>query len=144
MAARLRDKTVWSEPPRFPVQATGYTVTASSYPQLLARITEHCKGNEVETPSEADVQQWLCDNIAIKCKNADGSIYQNQYVDRKNWPLILRSMRLKAQPGDRGLGDIVARTVPKGAEFKAWFKKYLAIDCGCDQRQDWLNSHYPL
>jgi hypothetical protein len=142
--ARIANKTIWPEPPRYPIEFTGYTVKASNYNQLLSRIREHCEANEIPTPTESDVEQWLCDNFAVKCKNADGSIYQNQYVDRKNWPLILRPLRLKAQSGDRGLGDIVARTIPKGAEFKAWFKKYLAIDCGCDQRQDWLNAQYPL
>ena len=141
--ATLKDKTVWPEPPRYPVQATGYTVTASSYPQLLSRIAEHCKGNAVETPSEADVQQWLCDNLRVKCLDDDGKLYANQYVDRSNWPLILRPMRLLAQPGDKGLGDIVARTIPKGEDLKVWFKEH-GFNCGCTNRQNWLNVQYPI
>lgn len=144
VAARLRDKSYWPEPPRYPVQATGYTVTASSYPQLLSRIAEHCQGNAIETPSEADVQQFLCDNLAVKCVDENGKLYENQYADLRNWPLILRPMRLLAKDGDKGLGDIVARTIPKGDAFKKWFKEHFGFDCGCDQRTAWLNSHYPI
>jgi hypothetical protein len=144
MAAKLRDKTVWPEPPRYPVEATGFTVTASSYPQLLSRIAEHCKGNAIETPSEADVQQWLCDNLAVKCVDENGKLYENLYADRRNWPLVLRPMRLAAKTGDTGLGDIVARTIPKGDAFKVWFKENFGFDCGCDQRTDWLNRNFPL
>lgn len=142
--AKIRDKTIWPEPPRYTVEATGYTVKASHYSQLLSRIHEHCEANSIETPSEPAIEQWLCDNLAVKCVDENGKLYQNQYADRRNWPIILRPMRLKAQPGDKGLGDIVARNIPKGEAFKIWFKASFGFDCGCDSRQDWLNSHYPL
>lgn len=142
--AKIADKTVWPEPPRYPVEATGYTVKASHYSQLLARIREHCEANAIATPSEPEIEQWLCDNLALKCKNEDGSAYANQYEDRRNWPLLLRPMRLLAKDGDRGLGDIVSRTIPKGDEFKKWHKKYIGYDCGCDSRINWLNVQFPI
>lgn len=142
--ATIRDKSVWPELPRFPIEATGYTVTASSYQQLLGRIEGHCKANAIEVPSEAEIEQWLCDNLPLKCRNEDGSLYQNQYADRRNWPILLRPMRPLAKAGDRGLGDIVARTIPAGDAFKAWFKASFGYNCGCDSRQTWLNQNFPL
>lgn len=142
--ATIVDKTVWPEPPRYPIEATGYTVKASHYSQLLARIREHCEANAIAPPSESEVQQWLCDNLAVKCVDENRNLYGNQYADRKNWPIILRPMRLLAKDGDKGLGDIVARHIPKGDEFKKWHKKYIGYDCGCDSRINWLNVQFPL
>lgn len=65
---------------------------------------------------------------------------------KKPWPLLARPLKLMAKPEDRGLGDIVARTVgPVGGDaFKAWFVEAFGRDCGCGDRQVWLNIHFPL
>lgn len=62
------------------------------------------------------------------------------------WPMSLVPLKLLAQTGDKGLGDIVARTVgPVGGDaFKAWWLKTFGVPCGCDGRQEWLNAKYPL
>ena len=62
------------------------------------------------------------------------------------WPLLLRPLKLLARDGDRGLGDIVARTVgPAGGDaFKAWHLRAFGRDCGCGDRQASLNARYPL
>ena len=48
------------------------------------------------------------------------------------WPLVLLPLKLLAQPGDKGLGDIVDRTVgPLGGEaFKAWYLRVFGESCG--------------
>ncbi len=142
--ATIRDKSViGSDGWRYFIsEKLGY-VTAGSYPQLLLRIRERCQSNGVETPSEETVQQWCCDNLEIQCTE-NGQLYDNQYADRKNWPLILRPMRLLAKDGDKGLGDIVARNIPKGDAFKAWFRSTFGRSCGCDSRTNWLNANFPL
>jgi len=63
-----------------------------------------------------------------------------------NWPMILVPMKLLAKSGDKGLGDIVARTVGPlgGEEFKLWYKKIFGKDCGCNARQEAWNEAYPL
>ena len=63
-----------------------------------------------------------------------------------DWPLFLQPMKLLAKPGDKGLGDIIDRTIgPVGGEaFKKWYKVVFGKDCGCNVRQiDW-NRRYPL
>lgn len=62
------------------------------------------------------------------------------------WPVLLRPMKLLAQPGDRGLGDIIAREIgPLGGDaFKAWYKTIFGKSCGCDTRQENWNTLYPL
>ena len=65
---------------------------------------------------------------------------------KHKWPLILQPMKLLAQPGDKGLGDILARKIgPIGGDaFKAWYKATFGKSCGCDPRQESWNKKYPL
>ncbi len=67
-------------------------------------------------------------------------------IARKDWPLWAKALAMLAKPEDKGMGDIVARTV--GAEnseaFKKWFKATTGKDCGCTGRQRRWNIEYPL
>jgi hypothetical protein len=67
-------------------------------------------------------------------------------ISRSDWPAALKPLKLLAKPGDRGAGDIIARTVgPIGGDaFKKWWKLVVGRDCGCAGRQDKLNARYPL
>ena len=62
------------------------------------------------------------------------------------WPKILLPLKLLAQPGDRGLGDIIERVIgPIGGEaFKAWHLKVFGRPCGCAARRDAWNAKYHL
>lgn len=62
------------------------------------------------------------------------------------WPLALRPLKLLAQPGDKGLGDIVERVIgPVGGEaYKKWYLKVFGKPCGCTRRKDNLNERFPL
>src|SRR5437868_4728727 len=64
----------------------------------------------------------------------------------EQWPLALLPLKLLAKEGDRGVGDIIARTVgPIGGDaFKTWYKRIFGKDCGCGARQDVLNARWPL
>lgn len=71
-------------------------------------------------------------------------------LPRGEWPRVVKLIARRALPGERGVGDTLARLfdAPKfkgrgaGELFKAYTKKH-GIDCGCGQRQDWLNARYP-
>lgn len=58
-------------------------------------------------------------------------------------PLARRIERLK-KPQDKGLGDTIARIFAKfgGNKFK-WVAKKLGLNCGCDDRQEYLNKRFP-
>lgn len=62
------------------------------------------------------------------------------------WPPLLLQLKRFAKEGDRGAGDIIARTIgPIGGEaFKRWYKLMFGKDCGCGRRQDALNQRWPL
>lgn len=64
----------------------------------------------------------------------------------REWPTILKPMKLLARPTDKGLGDIVERVVgPIGGDaYKAWYKTIFGKPCGCTHRQDRLNQLFPL
>lgn len=67
-----------------------------------------------------------------------------QPLPEADWPLAAKIASKLRRPEDKGLGDTVARTLGKtGEAFKA-FMKSIGIDCGCQQRQEWLNQRYPL
>ncbi len=69
-----------------------------------------------------------------------------QVVPYSEWPLWAKALAMLAKPEDKGIGDVVARTV--GAEnseaFKKWFKATTGKDCGCTGRHRRLNIEYPL
>ena len=69
-----------------------------------------------------------------------------QEQKQQDWPLILSPLKLLSQPEDKGLGDIIARTIgPVGGDaFKKWYKLTFGKECGCDVRQESWNIRYPL
>jgi hypothetical protein len=66
-------------------------------------------------------------------------------VPKAQWPFGIAAVAMFARPGDRGIGDTVARTIgPIGGDlFKEWWKKITGTDCGCGGRQEHLNAAYP-
>ncbi len=71
---------------------------------------------------------------------------QIQPIPRKEWPMWAKALAMIAKAEDKGIGDVVARTI--GAEnseaFKKWFKATTGKDCGCTGRQRRWNIEYPL
>ncbi len=69
-----------------------------------------------------------------------------QPIPRKDWPLWAKALAMIAKPEDKGIGDVVARTI--GSEnseaFKKWYKATTGKDCGCTGRQLRWNIEYPL
>lgn len=60
------------------------------------------------------------------------------------WPAWGKKAYELRTPEDRGVGDVVARMIPFGDQFKATFKKVFGVDCGCDACQESLNVRYPF
>lgn len=62
-----------------------------------------------------------------------------------NWPWLVRRVAALRAPGDRGLGDTIARHLNSlGAGALKWFhRKLTGRDCGCADRQQRLNALYP-
>ncbi len=69
-----------------------------------------------------------------------------QPVPRKDWPLWAKALVMIAKPEDKGIGDVVARTIgtENSEAFKKWFKATTGKDCGCTGRQARYNLQYPL
>ncbi len=69
-----------------------------------------------------------------------------QPIPREEWPQWARALAKRATPEDKGIGDVVARTI--GAEasgaFKAFYEMTFGKPCGCNGRQKLWNIKYPL
>lgn len=65
---------------------------------------------------------------------------------KKKWPVALAPLKLLAQEGDCGAGDIIARVIGPigGNAFKKWYKTIFGKGCGCGARQETLNARWPL
>ncbi len=67
-------------------------------------------------------------------------------VAYSDWPFWAKAFSKLAKLEDKGIGDVVARTI--GAEnseaFKKWYKATTGKDCGCTGRQNLWNIKYPL
>lgn len=58
--------------------------------------------------------------------------------------LVHKGIAKLRKPEDSGLGDTLERLIAKfgGNKFKSIAKR-LGINCGCEDRQKYLNEHYP-
>jgi len=67
-------------------------------------------------------------------------------VPLAEWPLWAKALKLLAKPEDKGIGDVVARTIgdEKSQAFKTWYKTTFKKDCGCAGRRAKWNALYPI
>lgn len=133
----------------------GPPIKTGCYQQLQAAVERHYNANAKTPPTKEAVDLWLCQNTTIPCyegsapfrnKFTDPPSYASRGLVGPDWPWILVPLKLLAQPEDRGLGDIVARTIgPIGGDaYKAWYLTIFGKSCGCDERQESLNTIFPL
>lgn len=61
------------------------------------------------------------------------------------WPLRFRLVAAVRSAEDKGVGDTIARHLARfGADaLKRFYKAAFGKDCGCDQRQLFLNLRFP-
>jgi hypothetical protein len=130
-------------------------IKVTCWDQLCGKVSQHYRTNGRTVPTCEEVTKWVCDNLPVPCYQGrhpyrntftDPPSYAERGLKSPNWPLILLPLKLLAQPGDRGLGDIVERTIgPIGGEiYKSWYKRIFGKPCGCQERKENLNSEYPL
>ncbi len=65
------------------------------------------------------------------------------YQPAAEWPMSARIIKRLRSPEDTGVGDTIQRQL--GAPGR-WFKQAaesLGANCGCANRQAWLNRRYP-
>jgi len=60
------------------------------------------------------------------------------------WPRMIHAIAKRRKEGDRGVGDTIEWCLAKmgGNQFK-WVIEKLGIECGCNDRQKYLNNLYP-
>jgi len=83
------------------------------------------------------------EEIQLKIQNAAARSVPTKPVA---WPTFLKPLLALAKPEDKGVGDIIARTIgPIGGDaFKVWYKRLFGKSCGCQARQDRWNAQFPL
>lgn len=105
-------------------------------------------GTQVESPPFINVVKFVChkcEPLPVETFNEDTD--QNTATDRAMSvfakSLINRITALK-KPNDSGLGDTVERIFAKfgGTQFK-WVMDKLGVNCGCEDRKNYLNRVYP-
>lgn len=58
------------------------------------------------------------------------------------WPQWAKDLAAQRTPEDKGIGDVLARKIPFGENFKSTFKAVFGVDCGCVARQESLNHRF--
>lgn len=122
-------------------------MTGITFGTVLQKVAQHrnnMKLAQINPPFHtlaAEIEDWICKTLTPQDQNtlcADAIPIA--------WPLYLQPFKLLAKEGDTGLGDIIARTIgPVGGDaFKDWYKATIGRDCGCRDRQIYLNTTYPL
>lgn len=155
MALTIRDtKTTPRERKWWYPAVDGPDISETSYSNLKRAVSEHYRSNGRPAPTEQQIIDYLCANLSVPCYEGKEQI-RNLFTDpppvksaRRRTPGwgLFAPLKLIAKDGDRGLGDIVARTIgPVGGDaFKAWYKAITGESCGCTERQEEWNYIYPL
>ena len=82
-----------------------------------------------------------------QCSNVGrATLISKSPIHQAAWPAVFLPLKLLARPEDKGLGDIIARTIgPLGGDaFKSWHLKTFGKSCGCNARQEAWNARFPL
>ena len=60
-------------------------------------------------------------------------------------PLWVRALAKRRQPGERGVGDTLARILAGVGAARAAkvYERLVGRTCGCADRQEWLNRRWP-
>jgi hypothetical protein len=65
-------------------------------------------------------------------------------VPAEQWPWHVRAIAALRQSGEAGIGDTIHNQLKLGGKpVIALALKMLGINCGCSDRQAWLNARYP-
>ncbi len=67
-------------------------------------------------------------------------------VPGEQWPMWAKTLAKRATSEDKGIGDVVARTIgpETSGAFKAFYEMTFGKPCGCNGRQKLWNQKYPL
>lgn len=89
-------------------------------------------------------QPWI--GNCRSCPENSDAVASMIEIQPQPWPVLMLPLKLLAKPEDKGLGDIVARTIgPLGGDaFKVWYQALFGQSCGCDARQEVWNQKWPL
>ncbi len=79
-------------------------------------------------------------------KYETNEVQDAQPISRDQWPMWAKVLAGKSTPEDKGIGDVVARTIGPEASgaFKAFYEMTFGKPCGCNGRQKRWNIEYPL
>lgn len=133
----------------------GPPVKSADYGQLYGKVKKHYEGNAKEVPTREQITRWLCENLPIPCyegrnpfpnKFTHPPTFAERGASGPDWPWMILPVKLLAVPEDRGIGDIIARTIgPIGGDaFKRWHLTIFGKSCGCKERQEDWNIRFPL
>lgn len=101
---------------------------------------------------------WKSDLAQLRAALPDSYLVADEYaplavaipppavaIPPEKWPKVIQYLARKAIPSDTGVGDVVQRMAARigGEVFKQIMAK-LGINCGCTDRQKWLNERFPL
>lgn len=95
----------------------------------------HSRSGKIPTPSIPEVSASL-----------PGRAAPPRAIPRHEWPTWAVALEKLAIPEDKGIGDVIARTIGPigGNSFKSWYGKIFNKSCGCNARQANYNAKYPL
>jgi hypothetical protein len=64
----------------------------------------------------------------------------------EKWPVWARMIWLVRKKEDRGVGDVVERTIGPASSkaFQAWYKRTYGRSCGCSRRKAEWNQQFPF
>ncbi len=82
----------------------------------------------------------------LAANKAARKIPRTSEIPRDQWPMWAKVMAERAIPEDKGIGDVVARTIgpETSGAFKAFYEMTFGKPCGCTGRQKLWNAKYPL
>ena len=96
----------------------------------------------IDMPDDYDIEA----NVStLPIASAPPLLQMKPIEGTKEWG-ILTPLKLLANDGDKGLGDIIQRIIgdETSEAFIMWWSENMKSECGCKARRIWLNARYIL
>lgn len=130
---------------RYTQQETGFTITAPTWPDLVARVKKHRESNNlpIGLAFEREIENQLANQLPANFVEPYRPPVKFP-LPKELWPEWANILSAMRNSTDNGVGDTAERVFGAfgGERLKMWYEKITGHKCHCKERKDAWNLQY--